>query len=96
MDTKKIICILIISIFFFTLIGHATFACETEEQKKKETENKQETKKCVNKEQSTQKVDVSFSFFDTLLDRYPLLGKIIELLIQFLYNWLSDMTLSAA
>jgi hypothetical protein len=70
-------------------------ACEEQEDTNNKEWKDQENKDIKNYEKGGYKtcstsLSQSSSFIDALLDHYPLLNQIIEMIIELLYNWLSD------
>jgi len=67
------------------LLSPAMNACEDQDVIQKDTSD------CFHEQSSTENLTSSVSLFDYLLERYPLLNEIIDMILQLLYNWLSNL-----
>ena len=86
MDKRKIVTLYMVCIVFLSVVATHAYGCE-EEDYEKEDNNCDDLGKFV-------KTSSSLSFFDRLLDKYPLLDNIIELILELIYNWLSNYNLN--
>lgn len=85
---KKSGTISVVCISTILLLGSICYACEPEE------ENNETMKKSSSSSEETDQKESEKSFFDVLLDRYPLLDKIIQMLLNFIYSWLGNINVS--
>ena len=86
MDIKKILVYAIVYILCITVLAASIIqACEEQE----------ENEICDSMREDdisdTKDLSQSTGLFDTLLERYPLLNQIIEMILDLLYNWLSNL-----
>jgi len=81
MDYKKMIAYLIVCMFCIVLLAAPIFqACE-EEEAKEDGESS---------EGSSTDPSEPVNILDVLLERYPLLNQIIEMILDLFYRWLSS------
>ena len=88
MFRKKIVKISVCCICTLLLPISTVIACEPEE----EQPEPEESNDCDQPE--TNESSESSSFLDVLFERYPLLDKIIQLLLEFVYTWLANINFS--
>lgn len=87
---KKSGTISVVCINTLLLTSGLSCGCESEEiEQKKET-----VKKTSYSSQESDQQESQQSFFDLLLDRYPVLDKIIQMLLGFIYSWLGNINVS--
>ena len=86
---KKKLTVSVCCISTMLLVAPIAIACEPEE----ETPKKEEIKECDESSEVEESASVS-SLLDLILDRYPLLNRIIQLLLEFMYTWLSSANFS--
>lgn len=86
---KKKIPLSVCCVSTLLIVAPITIACEPEE----EIPKKEEIKECDESSEGEESESVS-SLLDTILDRYPLLNRIIQLLLEFMYTWLSSVNFS--
>lgn len=85
---KKIVKISVCCICTLLLSTTTILACEPEE----ENPEPEESNEC--EQPDTNESSESSSFLDVLFERYPLLDKIIQLLLEFVYTWLANINFS--
>ena len=82
-------CILV-AIIVGLILSSSTIGCENKEDYKEEKEVKKQSTECDNQDETD-----SFSFFEKLIERYPILEQIINLLLNLLHEFLSDLDISS-
>ena len=85
MFRKKIVKISVCCICTLLLPITSLIACEEEQPE-------EESNDCD--QPDTNESSESSSFLDVLFERYPLLDKIIQLLLEFIYTWLANINFS--
>lgn len=88
MFRKKIVKISVCIICTLLLPISSVIACEPEEEQPKP----EESNECEQPE--TNESSGTTSFLDVIFERYPLLDKIIQLLLEFVYTWLANINFS--
>ena len=68
--------------------NNLSIACEVDEQDNSENEVDPQDDECDNDSDS-------FSFFEKLIERYPILEQIINLILKLLNNFLQELDLSS-
>ena len=86
MFRKKIVKISVCCICTLLLPITSAIACEEEQPEPEESNDYDQPENNESSETS--------SFLDVLFERYPLLDKIIQLLLDFLYTWLANINFS--
>lgn len=80
MVNKSLVCVTTILLLVSGLVS----ACEPEETDPEESEESSQP-------ESSEESDSPMNLFEMILDRYPLLDKIIQMLLDFIYLWLGNI-----
>lgn len=92
---KKTICYSVICMCIIAILSSSIQACEPKEIDYEKDKNKEEIKESYqNPKSDVSNKGLSNNFFEMFLDRYPLFDQIIQLLLEYLYSWLSNMRMS--
>ena len=86
MFRKKMMKISVCCICTLLLPITSVIACEEEQPEQEESNDCDQP--------DTNESSESSSFLDVLFERYPLLDKIIQLLLEFVYTWLANINFS--